>query len=303
MNEQKKELENRDITIRAIQRNFEQLSSMCQADKEQIQALQKKLHDAEGLVSTEEERKMIARFPSMKEAFDALNAKYAEAESKLAKYQGQEKLDKDWKETTDSARKALVAQLDQHRRAAEEAKLRLNEALAAANASQSKLAALDKEAKELRDALKAEQKARAEADKAGQAARADMSKLQALQLGAADRAAQAEAQIKELKARLADAQRRADEAVQAATGAAARTEKDARTRLEKAERAADAFQKQVLNNRTAPRASGARAYACGRAVRGWAGGRSSACTCTRAPVQCAAMHKHQAALAPEAVVN
>ena len=35
--EQKKELENRDITIRAIQRNFEQLSSMCQADKEQIQ--------------------------------------------------------------------------------------------------------------------------------------------------------------------------------------------------------------------------------------------------------------------------
>jgi hypothetical protein len=32
--EQKKELENRDITIRAIQRNFEQLSSMCQADKE-----------------------------------------------------------------------------------------------------------------------------------------------------------------------------------------------------------------------------------------------------------------------------
>ena len=45
--EQKKELENRDITIRAIQRNFEQLSSMCQADKEQIAALQKKLAEAD----------------------------------------------------------------------------------------------------------------------------------------------------------------------------------------------------------------------------------------------------------------
>jgi len=35
--DQKKEIENREITIRAIQRNFEQLSGMCQADKETIQ--------------------------------------------------------------------------------------------------------------------------------------------------------------------------------------------------------------------------------------------------------------------------
>jgi predicted RNase H-like nuclease (RuvC/YqgF family) len=76
MAEQKKEIENREITIRAIQRNFEQLSGMCQADKEQIQALQKKLADAEKRAADEETRKRAAKYPQLKEAFDNLNDKY-----------------------------------------------------------------------------------------------------------------------------------------------------------------------------------------------------------------------------------
>ena len=60
--EQKKELENRDITIRAIQRNFEQLSSMCQADKEQIAALQKKLAEADKRTMSAEQRELLSKF-------------------------------------------------------------------------------------------------------------------------------------------------------------------------------------------------------------------------------------------------
>ena len=87
--EQKKELENRDITIRAIQRNFEQLSSMCQADKEQLSALQKKLTEAEKRAASDEERERAAKYPKLKDAFDSLNNMYVETEDKISKLQKQ----------------------------------------------------------------------------------------------------------------------------------------------------------------------------------------------------------------------
>eukprot|EP00960_Hanusia_phi_P068638 766896-Hanusia_phi.AAC.5 len=81
--EQKKEIENRDITIKAIQRNFEQLSTLCQQDKEQLQKLQKKLAEAESRAADDETRRKAEKYPQLKEAFDSLNQSYVEAEAKV----------------------------------------------------------------------------------------------------------------------------------------------------------------------------------------------------------------------------
>jgi predicted RNase H-like nuclease (RuvC/YqgF family) len=109
--EQKKELENRDITIRAIQRNFEQLSSMCQADKEQISALQKKLADAEKRTSSDEERERAAKYPKLKNAFDSLNNMYVETEDKNSKLQKQLAAALANSDKGDADKKALLAQV------------------------------------------------------------------------------------------------------------------------------------------------------------------------------------------------
>ena len=85
--EQKKELENRDITIRAIQRNFEQLSSLCQADKEQIAQLQKKLAEANLNAVSDVEREYASKYPKLKDAFDSLNNMYVDSDSKISKLQ------------------------------------------------------------------------------------------------------------------------------------------------------------------------------------------------------------------------
>ena len=87
--EQKKEIENRDITIKAIQRNFEQLSTLCQQDKEQLQRLQKKLAEAESRVVDDATRKKAEKYPQLKEAFDSLNQSYVEAEAKIEKMRQQ----------------------------------------------------------------------------------------------------------------------------------------------------------------------------------------------------------------------
>ena len=243
VHEQKKELENRDITIRAIQRNFEQLSTLCQSDKDQIQSLQKRLADAASRSATEEEKSLAARYPQLKDAFDALNTKFLEAENKLQKLQTQDRLDKEWKESSDSARRALVAQLDAQKKVADEAKSKLAEALASASSSESKRAGLEKEAKELRENLRAEQKARADAEKSDKAARADLARLQGQLMATVDRA-QADQQARELRARLADAERKAAELAEAA-GAASRGEREGRARLDKSAQAAEAYQRQV----------------------------------------------------------
>lgn len=125
MADQKKELENREITIRAIQRNFEQLSVLTQvrscnisphrippphiteasaanvtpqglqADKEQIKTLQKKLEEMSKNAADDKEKKLAAKYPQLKEAFDSLNDKYCEAEAKIDKLLKQGKSDKD----------------------------------------------------------------------------------------------------------------------------------------------------------------------------------------------------------------
>jgi chromosome segregation ATPase len=184
---QKKELENRDITIRAIQRNFEQLSSMCQADKEQITALQKKLAEAEKRTVSAEEREQAAKYPKLKDAFDALNNMYVETEDKMAKLQKQLAAALGNSDKGDADRKALLAQIQEGKKALEECQRKLADAERAASGWDSKRTAMDQKLQELQDAVKAKEKMRADLEKSETTLRSEMSRLQA-QMMKADQA-------------------------------------------------------------------------------------------------------------------
>ena len=184
---QKKELENRDITIRAIQRNFEQLSSMCQADKEQITALQKKLAEAEKRTVSTEEREQAAKYPKLKDAFDALNNMYVETEDKMAKLQKQLAAALGNSDKGDADRKALLAQIQEGKKALEECQRKLADAERAASGWESKRTAMDQKLQELQDAVKAKEKMRVDLEKSETTLRSEMSRLQA-QMMKADQA-------------------------------------------------------------------------------------------------------------------
>ena len=200
--EQKKELENRDITIRAIQRNFEQLSSMCQADKEQIAALQKKLAEADKRTMSAEQREHAAKYPKLKDAFDSLNNMYVETEDKMSKLQKQLAAALATSDKGDADRKAMLAQIQEGKKALEECQRKLADAERAASGWESKRTVMDQKLQELQDAVKAKEKMRAELEKSETSLRSEMSRLQA-QMMKADQAAQKE--ISELKKKLAEA--------------------------------------------------------------------------------------------------
>jgi len=197
--DQKKEIENREITIRAIQRNFEQLSGMCQADKETIQVLQKKLAEAEKRAVDEETKKMAAKYPKLRESFDVLNEKYLEAEQKL------EKMDKQVKSAVSNAdkageqMKAFARDLDTAKKALEESKKLLASANASSSAFDSKRVVLEKDVRELKESLKIAERGRTELEKSESGARADVSKLKAELMKAT---ANSEKQIADLKAKI-----------------------------------------------------------------------------------------------------
>lgn len=221
--EQKKELENRDITIRAIQRNFEQLSAMCQSDKEQIGALQKKLAEAEKRTMSDDERERAAKYPKLKDAFDSLNNMYVETEDKMNKLQKQLAAALASSDKGDTDRKSLIAQIQDGKKALEECQRKLIEAERTNASWESKRTAMDQKLQEFQDALKAKEKMRADLEKSETSLRSEMSRVQA-QMMKADQAAHKE--ISELKKKLADSE-------------------NARLNSSKAEKAGAAYQKQL----------------------------------------------------------
>ena len=89
--EQTQELGNRDVTIRALQRNFESLSTMCQDDQSKLQAARAELASMkEKLEALEKEKASSntaadAKLRQTREALDAMSAKFAEADEDRAR--------------------------------------------------------------------------------------------------------------------------------------------------------------------------------------------------------------------------
>jgi hypothetical protein len=81
-----------------------------------------------GIGISDEEKKLTVRYLQLQNEFDALNAKFLEAEKKLQKLEVQAKIDK---ETSDLARSALEERVEAHKRAAEDANAKLAQAISA----------------------------------------------------------------------------------------------------------------------------------------------------------------------------
>ena len=232
--EQKKELENRDITIRAIQRNFEQLSSLCQADKEQIAQLQKKLAEANQNVVSDVEREYASKYPKLKDAFDSLNNMYVDSDSKISKLQQELAAAL----ASSNQAKQFQTQLQEGKKALEEARQKLAEAERAASVSESKLRALEehsmKKVKEMNEAIKAGQKRTSDLEKSEATARSDLSRVQAQMMKVEQSALK---EVQELKRKLAESESaRTKDSSSSAKAAAA---------VEEAKKASAAYQKQL----------------------------------------------------------
>ena len=97
--------------------------------------------NAAGSGISEEEKKLAVRYPQLQNQFDALNAKFLEAEKRLRELEVQAKLDN---EMFNSARSVLAEQVEVHKMAAEEANSKLAKALSTTSTgtvTQSSLAA------------------------------------------------------------------------------------------------------------------------------------------------------------------
>jgi hypothetical protein len=87
---------------------------------------------------SDEEKKSVVRSLQLQNEFDALNAKFLEAEKKVQNLEVQAKLDK---ETFDSATSALAEQVKDHKMAAEQANAKLAKALSATSTALSSTSA------------------------------------------------------------------------------------------------------------------------------------------------------------------
>ena len=91
LKEQGAELGNRDITIRALQRNFESLSSMCQEDQKKLKTTLDKLTKAQAeldkLSSERGDLDKVAseRLKKCQDALDAMSSKFGAADDELNK--------------------------------------------------------------------------------------------------------------------------------------------------------------------------------------------------------------------------
>jgi chromosome segregation ATPase len=91
LKEQGAELGNRDITIRALQRNFESLSSMCQEDQKKLKTTLDKLTKAQAELDklTAErgdlDKQASDRLKKCQDALDAMSSKFGAADDELNK--------------------------------------------------------------------------------------------------------------------------------------------------------------------------------------------------------------------------
>jgi len=235
--EQKKELENREITIRAIQRNFEQLSSMCQADKEQVASLQRKLAEAESKVMSPDERERAAKYPKLKDAFDSLNNMYLETEDKMSKLQKQLADVQSVSGKADAEKKSLLAQVQQGNKALEESRRKLADVERAASGWESKRVVMEEQLKKLQEDLKSKDKLRADLEKSETTLRAELSRMQAQMLTAEQ---EGKKEVQELKKKLAEAEQARLSSEKARLSSA-----KADIQLQDAKNAGAAYQKQL----------------------------------------------------------